>query len=44
MVKMFGKIQHKHGFEGTGPDGLKEGVKCDVCKLLSGIMVKGDWT
>ena len=39
MDKMIGKIQHKLGVEGIGPEGFKGGVRSDTCKSLLGIVV-----
>ena len=46
LVKMFGKINHKFGIEGTGPEGFKGGVRSDACKSLLGIVLRGigQWT
>ena len=41
MVKIFGKIQHKRGVEGTGPEGCKAGFRSDAWKWLLGIVVRG---
>ena len=41
MFKMIGKIQHKLGVEGTGPEGFKKGVRSDDCKSLLGTVVSG---
>ena len=42
VIKMFGKIQHTLGVEGTGHEGFKGGVKSDACKSLLGTVVRGD--
>ena len=31
MDKMFGKIQHQPGIEGSGPEGFKGGVRSVAC-------------
>ena len=41
MVKLFGKIKHILGVEGTEPEGFKKRVRSDACKLLLGIVVRG---
>ena len=39
MDKMFGKIQHKLGVEGTEPEGFKGGFRSDACKSILGTVV-----
>ena len=36
MDKILGKIQHKLGVEGTGPEGYKGGIRSDACKSFWG--------